>query len=219
MARAGLGCAPRSLQATTHARSARLLGLLGVLAVAFGGGCRRFPRHLHDRGPRRTRGHAGARAGFRAAARRTRAARDETESSRSRVSPRATWRDPARGTHCVRVDFEPRGFRWCAYLARRSGETERASVRNQTSDALTRARDALFLTSLWITLLPPQSRHLPPYQCPPPSAIAAAFILRTAALTATHTSGIAAPSATSGATGKPTVPDAAFAKYPSTPSE
>jgi hypothetical protein len=45
---------------------------------------------------RRTRGHAGARAGFRAAARRTRAARDETEPSRSRISPRATRRDPAR---------------------------------------------------------------------------------------------------------------------------
>lgn len=56
-------------------------------------------------------------------------------------------------------------------------------------------------------------------QCPPPSAIAACFILRTAADTATHTSGMDAPSATSGDTGNPTVPAAAFVKYPKTPIE
>ena len=59
----------------------------------------------------------------------------------------------------------------------------------------------------------------PPPPPPSPSIIAARFILRTAALTAIHTSGMAAPSATSGATGNAPVPAVAFAAYPSTPSE
>ena len=151
MARAGLGCAPRSLQATTHARSARLLGLLGVLAVAFGGGCRRFPRHLHDRGP--PDGRVDTRARARAFGRR----RDEREpratkpNPRARESPRERRGATPRAEHTACGSISNRGRKGgCAYLARRSGETERASVRNQSSDALTRARDALFLTRLWI---------------------------------------------------------------------